>query len=173
MVYNQKVLVVTSPSDNSEQEKFLGYTWSNRKGDEGIKLKEDSKIKCGVLYNTNDEENSLACYVKDSFLGIYRNEGSLQKYINCFSLSDMLDFTRTTFDKAIKTQGIIDNEQLKIKSKYPLVKIKDICELGRGKVMDKVFTFGNLFRFRQLDFFAHRKTLLLFLLHRNLVLYCV
>lgn len=139
LVYNQKVLVVTSPSDNSEQEKFLGYTWSNRKGDEGIKLKEDSKIKCGVLYNTNDEENSLACYVKDSFLGIYRNEGSLQKYINCFSLSDMLDFTRTTFDKAIKTQGIIDNEQLKIKSKYPLVKIKDICELGRGKVMDKVF----------------------------------
>ena len=137
LVYNQKVLVVTSPSDNAEQEKFLGYTWSNRKGDEGIKLKEDSKIKCGVLYNTNDEENSLACYVKDSFLGIYRNEGSLQKYLNSFSLSDMLDFTRTTFDKAIRTN--VQSEKAKIESKYPLVKIKDICELGRGKVMDKVF----------------------------------
>ena len=124
LVYNQKVLVVTSPSDNPEQEKFLGYTWSNRKGDEGIKLKEDSKIKCGVLYNTNDEENSLACYVKDSFLGIYRNEGSLQKYINSFSLSDMLDFTRTTFDKAIRTN--VQTEKAKIESKWPLKTVENL-----------------------------------------------
>lgn len=130
LVYNQKVLVVTSPSDNAEQEKFLGYTWSNRKGDEGIKLKEDSKIKCGVLYNINDEENSLACYVKDSFLGIYRNEGSLQKYINSFSLSDMLDFTRTTFDKAIRTN--VQSEKVKIESKYPLVKLGEVAEISRG-----------------------------------------
>ena len=127
LVYNQNVLVVTSPSDNAEQEKFLGYTWSNRKGDEGIKLKEDSKIKCGVLYNTNDEENSLACYVKDSFLGIYRNEGTLQKYINSFSLSDMLDFTRTTFDKAICTN--VQSEKVKIESKWPLVKLGEICKI--------------------------------------------
>lgn len=131
LVYNQKVLVVTSPSDNSEQEKFLGYTWSNRKGDEGIKLKEDSKIKCGVLYNTNDEENSLACYVKDSFLGIYRNEGSLQKYLNSFSLSDMLDFTRTTFDKAIRTN--VQSEKAKIESKYPMVKLGEVAEIKKGK----------------------------------------
>ena len=124
LVYNQKVLVVTSPSDNAEQEKFLGYTWSNRKGDEGIKLKEDSKIKCGVLYNTNDEENSLACYVKDSFLGIYRNEGSLQKYLNSFSLSDMLDFTRTTFDKAIRTN--VQSEKAKIESKWPLKTVENL-----------------------------------------------
>lgn len=126
LVYNQKVLVVTSPSDNTEQEKFLGYTWSNRKGDEGIKLKEDSKIKCGVLYNTNDEENSLACYVKDSFLGIYRNEGTLQKYINCFSLSDMLDFTRTTFDKAIRTNVQSENGKVKIESKWPLKTVENL-----------------------------------------------
>ena len=131
LVYNQKVVVVTSPSDNAEQEKFLGYTWSNRKGDEGIKLKEDSKIKCGVLYNTNDEENSLACYVKDSFLGIYRNDGSLQKYLNSFSLSDMLDFTRTTFDKAIRTN--VQTEKAKIESKWPLVKLGEVAEIKKGK----------------------------------------
>jgi len=135
LVYNQKVLVVTSPSDNSEQEKFLGYTWSNRKGDEGIKLKEDSKIKCGVLYNTNDEENSLACYVKDSFLGIYRNEGTLQKYINCFSLSDMLDFTRASFDKAIRTN--VQSEIAKIESKWPLVKLGEVAEIKIGGTPDR------------------------------------
>lgn len=128
LVYNQKVLVVTSPSDNSEQEKFLGYTWSNRKGDEGIKLKEDSKIKCGVLYNTNDEENSLACYVKDSFLGIYRNEGSLQKYLNSFSLSDMLDFTRASFDKAIRTN--VQTEKAKIESKYEIKTLQEVCAMN-------------------------------------------
>lgn len=137
LVYNQKVLVVTSPSDNSEQEKFLGYTWSNRKGDEGIKLKEDSKIKCGVLYNTNDEENSLACYVKDSFLGIYRNEGSLQKYINCFSLSDMLDFTRASFDKAIRTN--VQSEKAKIESKWPLVKLGEVAEIISGQSPESKF----------------------------------
>ena len=127
LVYNQNVLVVTSPSDNAEQEKFLGYTWSNRKGDEGIKLKEDSKIKCGVLYNTNDEENSLACYVKDSFLGIYRNEGTLQKYINSFSFSDMLDFTRASFDKAIRTN--VQSEKVKIESKWKFQKIEEITSI--------------------------------------------
>lgn len=140
LVYNQKVLVVTSPSDNAEQEKFLGYTWSNRKGDEGIKLKENSKIKCGVLYNTNDEENSLACYVKDSFLGIYRNEGSLQKYINSFSLSDMLDFTRTTFDKAIRTN--VQSEKAKIESKYPLVKLGEVAEIKGGDTFKEIYQ-GN------------------------------
>ena len=137
LVYNQKVLVVTSPSDNAEQEKFLGYTWSNRKGDEGIKLKEDSKIKCGVLYNTNDEENSLACYVKDSFLGIYRNEGSLQKYLNSFSLSDMLDFTRASFDKAIRTN--VQSEMAKIESKWPLVKLGEVAEIISGQSPESKF----------------------------------
>lgn len=137
LVYNQKVLVVTSPSDNSEQEKFLGYTWSNRKGDEGIKLKEDSKIKCGVLYNTNDEENSLACYVKDSFLGIYRNEGTLQKYLNSFSLSDMLDFTRASFDKAIRTN--VQSEIAKIESKWPLVKLGEVAEIISGQSPESKF----------------------------------
>ena len=104
LVYTQKVLVVKAPDDTSAQEKFLGYTWSNRKGDEGIKIKnENVNETCGVLYNLNDEEKSIACYVKDSFLDIYRSEGSLQEYLNVYNLSDMLDFSRTTFDKAIKT----------------------------------------------------------------------
>lgn len=105
LVYTQKVLVVKAPDDNSAQEKFLGYSWSNRKGDEGIKPKEEGVLnkRCGYLYNVDDEENSIACYVKDSFLDIYRSEGSLQEYLNVYNLSDMLDFSRTTFDKAIKT----------------------------------------------------------------------
>lgn len=35
--HKTEVLIVKSPSDLKEQKKFLGYEWSNRKGDEGLK----------------------------------------------------------------------------------------------------------------------------------------
>ncbi|URW89023.1 hypothetical protein M5E84_00200 [[Ruminococcus] torques] len=35
-VYDQRTLIVAAPDDNKGQEKFLGYKWSNRKGQEGI-----------------------------------------------------------------------------------------------------------------------------------------
>ena len=34
---NQEVLIIKAPSDIKEQKRFLGYEWSNRKGDEGLK----------------------------------------------------------------------------------------------------------------------------------------
>src|SRR5690606_35609900 len=39
----QNVLVVKCPTDNKEQKKFLGYEWSNAKGNEGIKYLNQSK----------------------------------------------------------------------------------------------------------------------------------
>ncbi len=131
---NQKVLVVTAPNDNAEQEKFLGYSWSNRKGDEGIKPKyEKTEEKCGLLYNIRDEENSVSRYVKDSFLGIYRNEGSLQKYLSVCDLPDMLDFSRTVFDKAIRTNAKSKSGKTGIKSRFPLVRLGDVAEVKKGK----------------------------------------
>ncbi|MDY2843283.1 MAG: N-6 DNA methylase [Treponema sp.] len=131
---NQKVLVVTSPNDNAEQENFLGYSWSNRKGDEGIKPKyEKTEEKCGLLYNIYDEENTVSRYVKDSFLEIYRSEGKLQKYLNVCSLPDMLDFSRTIFDKAIRTNVKSESAETEIKSKFPLVKLGDVAEVKKGK----------------------------------------
>lgn len=131
---NQKVLVVTSPNDNAGQENFLGYSWSNRKGDEGIKPKhEKTEEKCGLLYNIYDEENTVSRYVKDSFLEIYRSEGKLQKYLNVCSLPDMLDFSRAVFDKAIRTNAKSKSGETEIKSKFPLVKLGDVAEVKKGK----------------------------------------
>ena len=131
---NQKVLVVTAPNDNAEQEKFLGYRWSNRKGDEGIKPKyEKTEEKCGLLYNKDDDENTVSRYVKDSFLGIYRSEGSLHKYLSVCALPDMLDFSRAVFDKAIKTNAKSKSAETDIKSRFPLVKLGDVAEVKKGK----------------------------------------
>ena len=133
---NQKVLVVTSPNDNAGQENFLGYSWSNRKGDEGIKPKyEKTEEKCGLLYNIYDEENTVSRYVKDSFLEIYRSEGKLQKYLNVCDLPDMIDFSRTVFDKAIRTNVKSKSSETEIKSKFPLVKLGDVAEIEKGKAI--------------------------------------
>ena len=133
LIYKQQTLVVTAPSDNAEQETFLGYSWSNRKGDEGIKIKSSSpQNACGLLYNVYDEENSNARFVKDTFLGIYRSEGQLQKYVNSYAFKDMIDFSRTSFDKAIKCNAKIENGELKIESKWPLVKLGEVCDIKIG-----------------------------------------
>lgn len=122
LTYKQQTLVVTAPSDNAGQEAFLGYSWSNRKGDEGIKIKSGAfQDSCGLLYNIHDEEHSVARYVKDSFLGIYRSG----KYIAANALKDMIDFSRTTFDKAIKTN--VQSKTAQIESKFPLVKLGEIA----------------------------------------------
>lgn len=132
---NQKVLVVTAPNDNAGQEKFLGYSWSNRKGDEGIKPKyEKTEEKCGLLYNIHDEENTVSRYVKDSFLGIYRSEGSLQQYLNVCALPDMLDFSRAVFDKAIKTNAKSKCAETDIKSRFKTKSLEQILLPVEGKL---------------------------------------
>ena len=140
LIYKQQTLVVTAPSDNAEQETFLGYSWSNRKGDEGIKIKSSSpQNACGLLYNVYDEENSIARFVKDAFLGIYRSsvvvepvETTISKYISVNALKDMIDFSRTSFDKAIKCNAKIENGELKIESKWQLVKLGEVCDIKIG-----------------------------------------
>lgn len=128
LIYKQQTLVVTAPSDNAEQEAFLGYSWSNRKGDEGIKIKSSTpQNACGLLYNVYDEENSIARFVKDTFLGIYRSEGQLQKYVNSYAFKDMIDFSRTSFDKAIKCN--VQNTSLTIESKFPSKSIQEITSV--------------------------------------------
>ena len=102
LVYNQDTLIISAPDENKEQEKFLGYKWSNRKGQEGIQI-----IKAGgCLYNASDRRSN------DSIAGLIRNAFSggdefdveeLDTYYYRLRLQDMLDFSGTTFNKSIKT----------------------------------------------------------------------
>lgn len=70
LTYKQKVLIVNSPSENSEQEKFLGYKWSNRKGQEGIQIIKDG----GMLYGDGILLSDLIRY---SFSGIQEDSEEL------------------------------------------------------------------------------------------------
>lgn len=181
-IESNNVLILQSPPDkignkNNKTKiiEFLGYDWSNRKGDEGIKYvveqssaieaddldptdEDDADITSSInsikyiktpLYNPNDDYD----YTKYSF--------ALRKHIceqceNKFSfkfepseklkehftsekdhnlyfakLSDMVDFSRTEFDKAIKLNEV--KQQVEYKSKYDFVMLGDVAEIKKGK----------------------------------------
>ena len=152
LVYKQHTLVVTAPSDNAAQEAFLGYGWSNRKGDEGIKIKSAKPTEyCGALYNADGEEESVARYVKDAFLGIYRNGTCCAAN----ALKDMIDFSRVTFDKAIKCNVKGERGEVKIESRFPMVKLGEIAPFVTERInssgMKKAdyITTDNLLQNRQ------------------------
>ena len=65
LVFQQRTLAIEAPSDNNRQKDFLGYEWSNRKGQEGIKIRTPG----GALYNSSDRfaRGTLACAIRDSF----------------------------------------------------------------------------------------------------------
>lgn len=119
LVHKQNTLVITAPADNAQQKAFLGYDWSNRKGAEGIVINQ----KGGKLYNDSDRfaRGTLACAVRNTFADATTTiADDLAQYTVYYSLADMLDFSRTTFDKSIKTKA---QKKEEIKSKYDLVKI--------------------------------------------------
>ncbi|EAL4480507.1 restriction endonuclease subunit S [Campylobacter jejuni] len=122
---NQEVLIIKSPSDIKEQKKFLGYEWSNRKGDEGLKELHESYLSPLFERGNPQNETKLNTLIYKSFLNtldVIPQE--LQIYATKARLVDMMDFEKVEFNKAISLNPKTQREE--IKSQYPLVKLK-IC----------------------------------------------
>ncbi|XHA93156.1 restriction endonuclease subunit S [Campylobacter jejuni] len=122
---NQEVLIIKSPSDIKEQKKFLGYEWSNRKGDEGLKELHEPYLSPLFERGNPQNETKLNILIYKSFLNtldVIPQE--LQIYATKARLVDMMDFEKVEFNKAISLNPKTQREE--IKSQYPLVKLK-IC----------------------------------------------
>ena len=190
-IENNQVAILQSPPDKvgnksnkAQIVKFLGYDWSNRKGDEGIKYvtnksfvengedaidndDRDTEAVTAInsikyidtpLYNPNDawDCSKFAFAIRKHIYGQCRkfSFGENEKEINAdfngemgelFSfakLSDMVDFSRTEFDKAIKLTA---DKKIEIVSKYPLVRLGTIAEVLKGKSITSAQTKkGNI-----------------------------
>lgn len=196
-IENNQVAILQSPPDKvgnksnkAQIVKFLGYDWSNRKGDEGIKYvtnksfvengedaidNDDSDTEAVTainsikyidtpLYNPNDawDCSKFAFAIRKHIYGQCRkfSFGENEKEINAdfngemgelFSfakLSDMVDFSRTEFDKAIKLTA---DKKIEIVSKYPLVGLggdDGVCNILIGGTPSRknaaYFTGNNL-----------------------------
>lgn len=127
---NQEVLIIKSPSDIKEQKKFLGYEWSNRKGDEGLKELHEPYLSPLFERGNPQNETKLNTLIYKSFLNtldVIPQE--LQIYAIKARLVDMMDFEKVEFNKAISlnpsnsTQSEMSNPF--INSKFELVRLKD------------------------------------------------
>ncbi|EHQ0869054.1 N-6 DNA methylase [Campylobacter coli] len=127
---NQEVLIIKSPSDIKEQKKFLGYEWSNRKGDEGLKELHEPYLSPLFERGNPQNETKLNTLICKAFLKTLSDiPKDLQGYASKARLVDMIDFEKVEFNKAISlnpsnsTQSEMSNPF--INSKFELVRLKD------------------------------------------------
>ena len=126
------VLIVKSPATTAAIKKFLGYGWSDSKGNEGIEYLHLEKSKSknddegddddtvqqirginGIrtpLFNPDDlfDPAKINTLIRRNFLGedVVVPE-DLSEFVSQARLVDMIDFKRPAFDMAIKTNGIL------------------------------------------------------------------
>lgn len=125
--YTQTTLIISAPDDNAAQEKFLGYTWSNRKGDEGIKISNPG----GLLYDPTNRraDDRLAAAVRHSFFGKQISIPTAQNFFYYLNLADMIDFSGVDFTKIIKLSKKVE---MSYSGKYPLEKLGKYIVQIRG-----------------------------------------
>ena len=138
LVYKQKITLIKS-GEKQDEKKFLGYEFSFRRGSEGIHAIQRAKSidECTSLYDNNSYENLLKAnsYVYSAFNGEEKIiDESLKENISYMNLVDMMDFSRMDFDKFISLNA---KKKIKIESRWDLVKISSLCEIGRGRVISK------------------------------------
>lgn len=108
LAYPQKVVIVKSGEKDIEK-RFLGYEFSNRRGNEGIHAIQRGKNidECTHLfdaYRYNNPEKA-STYIYKAFKGDYLSEisNNMKQHVSRLSLVDMLSFDRDSFEKNIST----------------------------------------------------------------------
>lgn len=130
---NQEVLIIKSPSDIKEQKKFLGYEWSNRKGDEGLKELHEPYLSPLFERGNPQNETKLNTLICKAFLKTLSDiPKDLQGYAIKARLIDMMDFEKVEFNKAISLNVKSRDELNPFKnSKYELVRLGEVCDLNK------------------------------------------
>ena len=130
-----KVLIVNAPGNNKEQKQFLGYEWSGAKGHEGIKYNGGETVNDIItpLFDPKnlDDSTKINTAIKRNFIG--ETTDPLPEYCNYAKLTDMLDFSRTDFNKAI---NLNPQQNTDIETQWPLVKLGEIVEVKNGGTPD-------------------------------------
>ena len=144
-------MIVQTPNDKDEKKKFLGYEWSKRKGQEGIKYigtnitDEDMEVAKNQAINNIqtplfnpinvDDESKINTIIRNNFNNkelIISEE--LEQFVSIVSLVDLLDFTQIDFDAQIKTSP---DSKIEITSKYTVNILKSVADIKKGQTITK------------------------------------
>ncbi len=133
LVHDQenKVLIVNAPGTSKERKQFLGYEWSSAKGREGIKYAGGETVNdiTTPLFDPSDLDNDgkINMAIKRNFIS--KTTESLLEYCHYAKLPDMLNFSRTDFNKAI---SLNPKRKTDIETQWPLVKLGEVVETQYG-----------------------------------------
>ncbi|MDR0676664.1 MAG: restriction endonuclease subunit S, partial [Elusimicrobiota bacterium] len=136
IAYRQRIVLVKTGEKEAEK-RFLGYEFSNRKGQEGIHPMQRGKTidECTSLFDVVifDNPEKASTYIYRAFLGDVDLEipESLRKNISYQNLIDMMIFYRATFEKNINLNA---KKEVQIESRWEIVELGEILEfLGKGE----------------------------------------
>ena len=143
------VVIVKSPSSNTEIKKFLGYEWSDSKGNEGIKYlnvarqgasddedgEDDDTIQQikgikGIqtpLFNPMnlDDNSKINAIIKANYLGEEVSvPDELSEIIVFSNMENLLEFKQTAFDKSFRLRASL---KLDVESKYNVIPLNRYC----------------------------------------------
>ena len=141
----QPILIVKSPTDKAKIKHFLGYEWSNRKGDEGIKYlnssiegEEEFSINKGLasiqtpLFNPTNlyDVEYINSLIRSYYLGEPISiPNSLKPYCSIVRTENMIDFKRTEWDLGFLL--LQPKKRIPVKSKFPVIRLEDFPALIR------------------------------------------
>ena len=130
LAYPQNVVIVKSGEKDIEK-RFLGYEFSNRRGNEGIHAIQKGKNidECTKLFDANryDNPEKASTYVYRAFKGDNTSSivESMLQHISRVPLIDMLTFDMETFEKNISLNA---KKKVEFNTKWTLLTIDSITE---------------------------------------------
>ncbi|MBI2079206.1 N-6 DNA methylase, partial [Candidatus Micrarchaeota archaeon] len=135
---NQTLALVKMPEEIEEQKRFLGYEFSERMGDEGIKLHKDSNfVITSSLYDEQklDNPTKVNYYIKSAFNGKTPVvDKTLSDYVRYEKLTNLFDFETIEFNKQFNSKPKIKWEKVwAVKSGISLEKMRFLCDFGKGQ----------------------------------------
>lgn len=131
MIYDQTTLLIDSPSETKDQEQFLGYKWSKRRGQEGM-----TSLSCGSkLYSNENRKDSdkLAYLVQSTFSNkTVQMPDEVSTYYTFTATKNLIDFDSAKFTQIIQTTPI---RSLKDDPNLTLLELSDpkLFQINIGK----------------------------------------
>lgn len=127
LTYEKQVVIANAPKNKDEEKDFLGFSFSKRRGSEGISI---SNLG-GSLYNPEDvsDRTKVNWYILQNFLGEEINEIHPEAdAVQVSSLHEYIDFGSTNFKRKCFEKVINLSKEYKVSfgSKYETEKLKGL-----------------------------------------------
>lgn len=144
LTQQQKVVLVKA-ADKDVEKDFLGYEFSNRRGNEGMFAREKGKTidECTKMYSVEGEDPTKAnYYITKAFQQIYNLDiaEELRQHVSYVDLVDMITFTRIDFDKGISLSAKQTIRYEEVWQSKDIHLLSELAEIKKGTSITKSVT---------------------------------